>query len=143
MLNFQANVINMYQLCNNNLVDTGHKLNVDKTFRRRPGRLLNVLCTFNLRPLSTEKGKKYSGLGVSINQNPDFNIFIKSMHGKPSRKTSFLAHIRNHLKRSTNSQKQPPEVFCKKRCSQKFRKIQTLPDCYKQSQDLSIYNLRV
>ena len=38
MLNFQANVINMYQLCNNNLVDTGHKLNVDKTFRRRPGR---------------------------------------------------------------------------------------------------------
>ena len=23
------------------------------TFRRRPGRLLNVLCTFNLRPVST------------------------------------------------------------------------------------------
>ena len=30
-------------------VDTGRKLNVHKTFRRRPGRLLNVLCTFNLR----------------------------------------------------------------------------------------------
>ena len=28
-------------------------LNVHKTFRRRPGRLLNVLCTFNLRPVST------------------------------------------------------------------------------------------
>ena len=34
-------------------VDTGCKLNVPKTFRRRPGRLRNVLCTFNLRSLST------------------------------------------------------------------------------------------
>ena len=34
-------------------VDTGHKLNVHKTSRRRPGRLLNVLCTFNLRPVCT------------------------------------------------------------------------------------------
>ena len=33
----------------NHPVDTGRKLNVHKTFRRRPGRLLNVLCTFNLR----------------------------------------------------------------------------------------------
>ena len=36
-------------------VDTGRKLNVHKTLRRRPGRpgrLLNVLCTFNLRPVS-------------------------------------------------------------------------------------------
>ena len=30
-------------------VDTGRKLNVHKTFRRRPGRLLKVLCTSNLR----------------------------------------------------------------------------------------------
>ena len=29
------------------------KLNVHKTFRRRPGRVLNVLCTFNLLPVST------------------------------------------------------------------------------------------
>ena len=34
-------------------VDTGRKLNVHKTFRRRPGHLLNALCTFNLRPVST------------------------------------------------------------------------------------------
>ena len=34
-------------------VDTGRKLNIHKTFRRRPGRLLNDLCTFNLRPVST------------------------------------------------------------------------------------------
>ena len=38
-------------------VDTGRKLNVHKTFRRRPGRLLNVLCTFNLRPVSTGRTK--------------------------------------------------------------------------------------
>ena len=36
-------------------VDTGCKLNVHRTFRRRPGRPLNVLCTFNLRPVSTGK----------------------------------------------------------------------------------------
>ena len=34
-------------------VDTGRTLNVHKTFRRRTGRLLNVLCTFNLRPVPT------------------------------------------------------------------------------------------
>ena len=31
-----------------NPVDTGRKLNVHKTLRRRPGSLLNVLRTFNL-----------------------------------------------------------------------------------------------
>ena len=34
------------------LVGTGRKLNVHKTLRRRQ-RLLNALCTFNLRPVST------------------------------------------------------------------------------------------
>ena len=34
-------------------VDTGSKLNIHKMLRRRPGRLLNVLCTLNLRPVST------------------------------------------------------------------------------------------
>ena len=32
---------------------TGRKLNTHKTLRRRPGRLLNVLCTFNLRHVSS------------------------------------------------------------------------------------------
>ena len=32
---------------------TGRKLNVHEAFRKRPGRLLNVLCTFSLRPVST------------------------------------------------------------------------------------------
>ena len=39
-------------------VDTGRKLNVHKTFRRRPGRLLYVFCTFNLRPVSTGLDKQ-------------------------------------------------------------------------------------
>ena len=34
-------------------VDTGRKLNVHKTLRRRPGRQVNVLCTLNLRPVFT------------------------------------------------------------------------------------------
>ena len=34
-------------------LDTGRKLNAHKTFRRRPKGFLNVLCTFNLRPVST------------------------------------------------------------------------------------------
>ena len=34
-------------------VDTGRKMNVHKTFRRRPVSLLNVLSTFNLRPVYT------------------------------------------------------------------------------------------
>ena len=33
-------------------LNTGRKLNVPKTFIRRPGRLLNAFCTFNLRPVS-------------------------------------------------------------------------------------------
>ena len=39
--------------CHSYPVDTGRKLNVYMTFKRRPGRLLNVLCTFNLRHVST------------------------------------------------------------------------------------------
>ena len=33
----------------------GSELNVYKTFKRRPGGLLNILCTLNLRPVSTEQ----------------------------------------------------------------------------------------
>ena len=40
-------------------VDTGRKMNVHKTYRTRPGRLLNVLCTFNVRPVST--GRRFAG----------------------------------------------------------------------------------
>lgn len=36
-----------------NPTDTWRLLNVNKTFRRPPGGLLNVSCKFNLRPVST------------------------------------------------------------------------------------------
>ena len=45
--------INIYVSSIMSPVYTGRKLNVHKTFGRRPGRLLNVLRTFNLRPVST------------------------------------------------------------------------------------------
>ena len=32
---------------------TDPKLNIHKTFRRRPGQLLNVLSTFTFHPVST------------------------------------------------------------------------------------------
>ena len=41
----------------------GSNLNTHKTFRRCPGRLLNVLCTFNLRPVS--RGYKMSTVADS------------------------------------------------------------------------------
>ena len=41
-------------LCLRYPVDTGRKLNVHKTFRRRPRRLRNVLGMFKLHPVSTE-----------------------------------------------------------------------------------------
>ena len=41
----------IYFQCHCYPLDTGRKLNAHKTFRRCPGRLLNVLCTFILRPV--------------------------------------------------------------------------------------------
>ena len=52
-INKQRNKGFLYPILSPIPVYTGRKLNVHKAFRRRPGRLLNVLCTFNLRPVST------------------------------------------------------------------------------------------
>ena len=49
-------------------LDTGRKLNAHKTFRRRPGRLLNILYTFDLRPAS--------GVMATITQNKHVPFFI-------------------------------------------------------------------
>ena len=55
-------------------------MNVHKTFRRRSGRLLNVLCTFSLRPVSTGKLRQIINVGEITNEKvPDQ---IKSMHGE-------------------------------------------------------------
>ena len=48
-------------------VDTGRKLNVHKTFRRRPGRLLYVLCMFNLRPASRGSRHDHARIRVLVN----------------------------------------------------------------------------
>ena len=56
----------------NTALRTGRKLNVHKTFRRRPGRFLNVLCTFNLRPVS--KGT-FENIAV-YNSKYTYSIYI-------------------------------------------------------------------
>ena len=61
---------------NNNPVDTGCKLNVHKTFRRRPWRLLNVLCTFNLRLVSM--GKYYMRFSSSQKSGKRMENCLKS-----------------------------------------------------------------
>ena len=50
----EDNSVSIHQRSFQNIhpVGTGRKLNLHKTFRRRPGRLLNVLCTFNSHPVS-------------------------------------------------------------------------------------------
>ena len=65
-----------------NPVDTGRKLNVHKTFRRCPGRLLNVLCTFNLRPVST--GKAFPST-ISFNNTKHSLLNIQSIRLAPLR----------------------------------------------------------
>ena len=51
---FQSNqFFNSINVGGNNPVKKGSKLNVQTTFRKCPGLLLNVLYTFNLRPVST------------------------------------------------------------------------------------------
>ena len=62
-------------------VDTGRKLNVHKTFRRRPGRLLNVLCTFNLRPVSTgvielNSPKKVTIISILVKSEIPHSIYL-------------------------------------------------------------------
>ena len=50
-----------------NPVDIERKLNAHKTLRSHPGRLLNVLCAFNLRPVSTGKGASSNHYGTPYN----------------------------------------------------------------------------
>ena len=77
------------------LVDTGCKLNVHKTFRRRPGRLLNVLCAFNLRPVPrwyTEQIRKwYHRIPLDFPQMLSLLIFVFSCYKS---KIYIIIHIR-------------------------------------------------
>ena len=58
-------------------VDTGRKLNVHKTFRRRHGCLLNVLCTFNLSPVSTGIVLTFLKIGVNLPKDKALEIIPK------------------------------------------------------------------
>ena len=64
----------------NNPLDTGRKLNVPKTFRRR-GSLLNVLCTFNLRPVS--RGEKNCLKLILVENRTVMYWCLISVHGCP------------------------------------------------------------
>ena len=64
-------------------VDTGRELNVHKAFRRRPGSLLNVLCTFNLHPVSTGyqinialNSLRLDTFGYSLRYSSSSTVFI-------------------------------------------------------------------
>ena len=59
-------------------VDTGRKLNVHKTFRRCPGCLLNVLCTFNLRPVSAGMLKIFYSYKRYKDIKPDCNRLYRT-----------------------------------------------------------------
>ena len=67
-------------------LDKGRKLNVRKTFRGRHGRLLNLLCTLNLRPVSRGilisfkrliKIQNFQGKGTEILETKQQEIFCK------------------------------------------------------------------
>ena len=63
-------------LCMKIPVDTGRKLNVHKKIRRRLGRLLNILCTFNLRPVST---------GILLHENYDKHEYFNRVTKRTAR----------------------------------------------------------
>ena len=64
-------------------VDTGCKLNVHKTFWRRPERLLNVLCTFKLRPVSAGYISRHIIKGIfSYFTAQKMKFFIKDFFNK-------------------------------------------------------------
>ena len=85
-------------------VVTVRKLNIYKTFRRRPGRLLNVSCSFNLLPVST-------GQIFPSKMSPGYTSSKGSGNGIPI-KPLFC-----------KLQKQLPELFYKKCFPLKFRHI--------------------
>ena len=67
-------------------VDTGRKLNVHKTFRGRPARLMDILCTLGLRPVSA--GVATGRLIDSLSVLPyDYSLLTHDVNW-----TNFLGH---------------------------------------------------
>ena len=69
-------------------VDTGRKLNVHKSFRRRPRRLLNVLCTLDLRPVST---------GLKTVLEKSMYVFLRYATNTALTHTNFLKSVSFHI----------------------------------------------
>ena len=113
------------------------KLNVRKTFRRRPGCLLNVLCTFNSRPVSAGCRKVINYISdneddtiININANKSetnenvSNNDMSTVQTKPSSKgtclvtrNSILGHVDEaQISRKINAKAQyfseaKPKIF--------------------------------
>ena len=74
-------------------VDAGGKFNVHKTFRRRPGRLLNVLCTFSLRPVSTGRLRVECRYSPVPNLTPKTKLLAKALESKALKSFTLLKLI--------------------------------------------------
>ena len=73
-------------------VDTERKLNAHKTFRRRPGHLLNVLRTFSLRHVYTGVTHEYKTKILS-----NSNLALNSLSTNPTKWSNTLKQM-NYLR---------------------------------------------
>ena len=98
-------------------------MNVHKTFRRRPGRLLNVLCTFNLRPVSIGSDGEFSisasfeGMSSLTNSMipPPSTWFPHHQHDYPTINQRFgLLHVAFFIALSENNCGQKSLLFLPK-----------------------------
>ena len=99
-----------YVVMQNYPVDTGRKLNVHTTFRRRPRHLLNVLCTFNLRPVSTGQlltTLHFSQLSLSLYYNHQIlmKIYLKQHSWLTNGKCRLIQIDVNLIRKLTPSMK--------------------------------------
>ena len=74
-------------------VDIARQFNVHKTFRRRPGRLLNVLCTFSLRPVSTGRLRVECRYSPVPNLTPKTKLLAKALESKALKSFTLLKLI--------------------------------------------------
>ena len=84
-----------FSQCWHSPVDTGRKLNVHKTFRRRPGRFLNVLCTINLSPRSTGNGNSISMFDWCLLNNLFHNICAVKTRSRSLQLMRFMTRSSN------------------------------------------------
>ena len=85
-------------------VGTRRKLNVHKTFRRRPRRLLNVLCTFNLRPRPTGHVQGIKFLNV-LSRFPSSRKITRTMYSSMLEQISLQCHALMKITVAGNQQK--------------------------------------